>query len=425
MSDDLKARRERLARLRSAMPKRLSRFERTPNQLEPRPSAQPSGTLEELLSGGVELQSDAGPYYLVGEAFEAGHVHGDDTLGRLTGQGLAGAATFMQEPRLAELGAADCVFLDTETTGLSQGAGTLVFMVGIGWVTAQGVEVRQYFLRDPGEEVAMLTALDEAVQGKRALVTFNGRHFDVPLLAGRYRLNRIRSALTRLPNLDLLLPARRLWRRRVGSCALGSLEQSILGVQRTGKDIPGALIPQVYNDYLHSGDARDIVRVFYHNQIDILSMVMLLARQLAIFDAPEGAALPAQDWLSLARYYERVERMEQAESAYRTALDGDLPDDDARFGFDALGVLLRRAERRAEAVEVWMRWASRFPDDPAPCIEIAKHYEWHDKDLSKAQEWAAAAYGAMAQMSPGPAQERARYEIEYRLTRLACKLEKT
>ncbi|MBN1285004.1 MAG: ribonuclease H-like domain-containing protein, partial [Anaerolineae bacterium] len=240
----------------------------------------------------------------------------------------------------------------------------------------------------------------------------------------RYRLNRMRAALAHLPNLDLLLLARRLWKRRVGSCALGSLEQSLLGVRRAVLDIPGALIPLVYNHYLYSGDAREIVRVFYHNQIDVLSMMTLLARQLAIFDAPEAAALPAQDRLSLARYYELLGMPDEAERAYHAALDGDdLPGDDARAGFEALSVLLRRAARRAEAVEQWKRWAARLPDDPAPCIEIAKHYEWHGRDLRKAQAWAVEAYGAMARMAPGPAQEQMRGEIEYRLTRLARKLE--
>ncbi len=401
VSAELRERLQRLEQLRAE----LSRFERTP-----------AAQLETLVPG-REMQTPLGPCYLFEERFDENHIHGSDALGALHGRALAPAVRFGEALALEGLQAKDCTFLDTETTGLSFGAGTLVFMVGIGWLDADtgSVTVRQYFLRDPAEEPAMLAALAESLRERPALVTFNGRGFDVPLLAGRFRLNRMPAALEAQPHLDLLPPARRLWRRRAGSCALGNLERVVLGVQRTGEDIPGWAIPQVYADYLRTGDARQINRVFYHNLADVLSMVTLLARVLAAWGAAADGTLPAQDRLSLARWHERLERPMEAERGYIDALyDAALPDADAREAFARLGVLLRRAERRAEAAGWWARWAARFPDDSEPRVELAKHHEWHDKDLAQAYAWALEALEC-ADMA-------ARAEIEHRLARLERKL---
>ncbi|HEY3291729.1 MAG TPA: ribonuclease H-like domain-containing protein, partial [Anaerolineae bacterium] len=147
------------------------------------------------------------------------------------------------------------VFLDTETTGLAGGAGTLVFLVGVGYFEkddggAESFTIDQYFLHEPAEEAAMLDALNGRMATVEAMVTFNGRSFDVPLLETRFTLSRLRSGLSGLANLDLLVPARRAWRAELESCRLSSLEYHMLGVRRDQQDIPGALIPQLYREYL-------------------------------------------------------------------------------------------------------------------------------------------------------------------------------
>ena len=167
---------------------------------------------------------------------------------------------------------AGAAFIDTETTGLGNGAGVYAFMVGVGtFETLDGTDmpgeqvsggpddavvpshfvVRQFFMRHPGEEGAVLAAVADLLRDKRLAVTFNGRGFDLPLLRGRYLQNRrllAERAMVALlaesaPHLDLLMPARRLWRRRLQSCRLINLEQMILGMRRTEDDVPGALIP--------------------------------------------------------------------------------------------------------------------------------------------------------------------------------------
>ena len=121
------------------------------------------------------------------------------------------------------------VFLDTETTGLAGGAGTAAFLIGVGWVEGERFVVRQYFMRDYHEEAALLHALAAELRRFDCLVTFNGKMFDVPLLDARFRLNRGRFPLSGAPHLDLLHPARRLWKARLESCRLQSLEAGAHG----------------------------------------------------------------------------------------------------------------------------------------------------------------------------------------------------
>jgi uncharacterized protein YprB with RNaseH-like and TPR domain len=416
-AEDLWERMQRLGRLRLALLQR-SRFD----PAAPAAPARPAPLLLEQLIPGRELETERGACYLIAQRFPLDHPHGDHTLGCLAGRPLEPAARFVREPRLRALEAGDCAFLDVETTGLSLGAGTLIFLVALGMLRDDGFEVQQFFLRDPGEEPAMLTAVDEALRGRAALVTFNGQNFDVPLLAGRYRLNRMWPAPEALPNLDLLPPARRLWRRRLSSCALGSLEQRVLGVRRTDEDVPGWLIPGIYQDYLRTGDATGIARIIYHNLVDVLSMVTLTARLCAAFEAPEEAPMEPQDRLSLARWYQALDMPTATERAYVAALEADLPDEDARRAFHGLTTLLRRAGRRAEAVVYWQQWAAYFPTDPTPRVEIAKHFEWQDVDLDQAHRWASAALEAVDRWLPGIRRAAERAEILHRLARLERKM---
>ncbi|GAB4463721.1 MAG: hypothetical protein Kow00120_30110 [Anaerolineae bacterium] len=161
----------------------------------------------------------------------------------------------------------------------------------------------------------------------------------------------------------------------------------------------------------------------YHNLMDVLSMVTLTAQLNGAFDretAPD--ALPPQDQISLARWYASLNMLDEAIAAYRAALDGDLPEEEARHAFRDFAVLLRRIGRRAEAAEQWAMWTVRFPDDPEPCIEIAKYLEWHVKDLAGAHRWATAALEAVERWPAGLYQAAARADIRHRLARLARKL---
>ena len=126
------------------------------------------------------------------------------------------------------------LFLDTETTGLAGGTGTYAFLVGLAWWDAGGLQVEQFFMRDLDEEHSLLLELSSRMKERPVLVTFNGKSFDWPLLETRYGMTRAISPRTPLAHLDLLHPARQLWRLRLGSVRLKELEQHVLANDRGG-----------------------------------------------------------------------------------------------------------------------------------------------------------------------------------------------
>ncbi len=403
--------RARLNRLRSLGSLRTPTVE-TPFRLPGTP--QP---LEALTTGYLH-ETELGASYIIPTLHAADHVHGGRALSEWLSQNLAGAAAFTRDARLAKIDPRRCLFLDTETTGLAGGAGTLVFLVGIGLFTERGFEVRQFFLRDPAEEPAMLHAIHSLLKAHEVLVTFNGRSFDVPLLASRFTMNRQRVRFDAWVNLDLLHPARRLWKRRLESCRLAALEADILGVERTGADVPGYLIPQMYQDYVRTGDGRDMLRVIYHNLIDVLSMVTLAAHLCEIFAQPEAMRLPSDDLLSLAQWYEGLDLPERAEATYVAALTAARRDAEMAQVLESLAGLLKRQDRRAEAAAHWETWAALMPKADTPRLELAMYHEWHTGDLAKARAWTEDALRVVRGWGYSERRESTAADLQHRLERL-------
>jgi uncharacterized protein len=419
--------RARLRSLRAVAnrPRRANRFENRFERDEymPRPVDAPSGPpqpLEAIISGDLH-ETPLGASYVVRTLHTSAHIHGEDVLHEWLAQSLAGAAIFTRDQRLAGIDPRRCLFLDTETTGLGGGVGTLVFLVGVGYFVEDGFEVRQYFLRNPGEEPAMLHAIQDLLAAYDALVTFNGRAFDVPLLSMRYSLNRQRLQFDRWPNLDLLHPARRLWSRRLESCRLSSLEHSILGVRRTSADVPGYLIPQLYYEYVRTGDARQMARVMYHNLTDVLSMVTLATRLCGVFSRAEPSALPHDDLLSLARWYEGLHMPEQAEKAYLAALQAARYDAEHVQILECLASMLKKLDRRHDAAPHWVTLAALAPSDPLPRLELAKYHEWTTGDFAQAIDWTESARRAVMLWPYSPARQTTLDDIQRRQDRLSRK----
>lgn len=317
-------------------------------------------------------------------------------------------------------------FLDIETTGMAGGTGTLAFLVGVGSFEGHAFRVRQFFLRDPGDEPAQLHALTEWLSQFNSVVTFNGKAFDMPLLTTRFRLQRSRPPLHSAPHLDLLFTARRLWRARLGSCALSSLERHILGIERVD-DVPGMLIPYLYFDYVRHGQVDRLARVFYHNAQDIVSMAALLARMCQVFDDPMTCGVShGADWLSLGTVYEAAGATDLAMAAYQRALECDLPPalhDDAK---ERYGQLLKRQGAWDQAVDAWAAairaGASRRL---YPYLELAKFYEHRARDYGAAIDTVRQAIDLIetARLRPESlTQAAALAELRHRLTRLERKL---
>ena len=384
-------------------------------QAEPESESEGPQALEKLLPGLELAETAEGACHILDRVYPLSHRHGRLPLSKLLGLSSRVAARFCQDDRLASADFRDYLFLDTETTGLG-GAGTLAFMVGVGYFDDGAFVARQYFLRDHGDEPAMLLLLHELLEEKAGLITFNGRSFDLPLLEGRFILNRLSIPLVERPHIDLLPPSRRLWRHRLDSCALNSLEKNLLGVQRSQEDVPGWLIPSLYHRYLGDGDGREMARVFYHNRLDLLSMVTLAAQIVGQFDNPQSADHP-MDLLGLGKWQADLGRIEEAERVLRMAAVPELPNELFQEALTRLAYLLKRNGRRDEAVEVWQQVACTSFKDVTGHVELAKHYEWHDVNLPLARLWTEQALELIA----GIEAPSLRAELEHRLERLQRK----
>lgn len=278
------------------------------------------------------------------------------------------------------------LFLDTETTGLSGGTGTHVFLVGVGQFSGSSFVTRQFFMRHPGDERAMLATLSDTLHDIGALVTYNGRSFDVPLLETRFRMH---ARELHLPpaHIDLLSPARAIWKHRLPSCSLGTIERQILGVVRTN-DAPGWLIPQLYFDYLRHRRVETLDSVFEHNRLDIVS----LARATGIVRSYElGIARPEHpiDSLALALYRLRRHGSPNAATEIQACwTTASIPADLRLRGLQSLSIWLKRQRRHDEAAIEWYRGLS----DPSRIIrlyaaeELAKFLEHHARDHEKARD---------------------------------------
>lgn len=214
--------------------------------------------------------------------------------------------------RVGEYGpdAGDILFLDTETTGLAGGTGTIPFLVGVSWWAKSRLNTRQYFLPDPGQEAAMLRELAHLASGFRVVVTFNGASFDLPLLRTRARLNRLADPLANLLVWDLLVPARRLYGNRLPDCRQQTLEQEVCGLNREAGDIEGSRIPQVWFDFLATGKAGLLPRVMTHNHRDMVGMGLLFEKVTEIahsldLDHPRESDPCWQEGWALGRICER------------------------------------------------------------------------------------------------------------------------
>jgi len=179
------------------------------------------------------------------------------------------------------------LFFDTETTGLSGGTGTRAFMVGASDFVPGGLRVRQLLITHLSAEPAMLRAFAGWLSPGTRLVSYNGRCYDAPLLAARYRLARQGAPLAGVEHLDLLFPTRRRYRGTWENCRLATIERNALGIVRED-DLPGSEAPGAWLRYLRGGDAGLLRRVLLHNFQDVVT----LARLLLHLSGDEGMASP-------------------------------------------------------------------------------------------------------------------------------------
>ncbi len=416
---------ERLRRLRSLGVRRGARDLARPQA----PAAPPTPPAGGVLPG-ASVVTPYGPAWVAATRYP---LAGRPELAATLRSSPAALAALGRDPTLVALDLATAAFIDTETTGLSLGTGTYTFLIGIGVFETDpepSFAVYQFFMRDPAEERAQLHLVEEILGRCAGLITFNGRAFDLPLIQNRFTLAYLPAPLPGAPHLDLLPPARRIWRARLGSCALGELERRVLEIQRTAADVPGWMIPGIYHDYYRSPSADNralMARVFYHNLADVMAMALLVPRMARFFE-PDGLAecldgLHPLECASLGRCYQALAWHEASVHAYRTALAGPLSEAARLELLRELAALLKRAGRRGEAAELWETAITSSQDaDLTPYLELAKHHEWHTGDLAAARGWVAWALHIADNRPAGPDRNGALADLRHRLERLERKL---
>jgi len=286
------------------------------------------------------------------------------------------------------------LFLDTETTGLAGGTGTYPFLVGIAWWDAGGLQVEQFFMRDFSEEHSLLHELAARLADRPVLVTFNGKSFDWPLLENRFAMTRSISTPRLAAHLDLLHPARALWRLRLGSVRLVELERRVLDTPRLGwhreDDIASALIPQYYFDYLRGGPCDPIVGIVRHNQMDLRGLAALFGK-INTFIASQRTdrdGIDSLDLFGLSRFFERRGDSDRAHVACSQALELGLPAEFLARARRELALLAKRRGDHARAAALWLELSTDPQDGVLACEQLAIHYERRAKDPERATEFA-------------------------------------
>lgn len=368
--------------------------------------------------GGRWFQSPYGRGYVVESVYESGHEHGRIPLHRALSVDPARLAGQTRDPRLAEQHPRDFLYVDTETTGLG-GAGSMVFLAGVARFDGSLLKLRQYLLPAPQYEGGLLGGFAEDIASAGALVSYNGKSFDLPMLETRYILSRQRPTFRSLPHLDLLHPNRRLFKGTYDSHRLVRMELELLGFERED-DCPSSEVPERYFRFQRTSDPTHILPVLRHNAWDILSLVALAAHLAAVCDDAEfpfqagRAALYSGDSAAAASWFEsalagrlsRAERLEAMEHAARCR---------TRLGdFDAAA-----------------RWWRALIDEPrtrrlVPYVELAKIAEHRQKDPAEAFVVVSEALSLVQRglLRPGTSKSEASVEaLESRLARLTARLE--
>ena len=308
------------------------------------------------------------------------------------------------------------LFLDTETTGLSGGAGTLAFEIGLGFIEGRGMVVRQYVMRDYNEEAAMLLDIASLLPRFDTLVTFNGKSFDIPLLESRMVMNRIRVPLTQWPHLDLLHACRRVYKLRLGRCNLAALEEAVLGETRTG-DLPGAQVPQRYFDYLKTREFALLEDVLRHNRQDVVSLAALTGHLCSAFRTPEQLA-HAEDVFGVGKTLLRGGHTEEGRRCMRI-LGRSSMSPQARM---VLSTSYKRSREWAQSVQVWTDMIARGEGGTWPYVELAKYYEHVERDYARALRYAGGALSRALNLTPLAGDEAELASLRRRVERLKRKL---
>lgn len=379
-------------------------------------------SIEDVIEGYFEI-SPFGDVFTVKTDYSAEYSHGLQPLIPPASFQYVWKWAKYQEPDLPDI--RKVVFLDTETSGLAGGTGTFIFMIGLGTFTESGFSVTQLFLRDPSEEQAFLAVLSRLTAQFSTVVTYNGKSFDIPMLRSRHVQNHFPFEMGDWHHIDLLHLVRQVWKYSQESRTLKDMEVNILNFQRAQEEVPGWLVPQLYFEYLQSRDPSAMAGVFYHNEIDIVSLAALFCGTAQLLEYPfESIPIPRQeaDLIALARIHENIESLDYAARLYATGIKNGLP---VKLELPAImryAGFCKRNRHFEDALYLWEKAASQGCVEA--CLELAKFYEHQSPDLAKASRYTETALNCLPQ-SPLYSVRKQKEEITHRQARLMKKISQT
>ncbi len=282
------------------------------------------------------------------------------------------------------------LFIDTETTGLNRSPGTFVFLMGIGRIKHDQFIITQYFVEEMDHEILLYDLLEEIFLEAELFVSYNGKSFDVPLLQSRLFLQSKTINIRKIPHLDLLPLARRLWKTLVDSFSLSSMEYRLLNkIRECEEDVPGYQIPFLYAQYQQTGDPVELIPVFYHNQDDISSLFSLFCIIRNIFEDPHKSI--ESQWLNileLGRLFEQIQDHDLAITVYEYAYAKNHPQADYY-----LAKLYKKKRMLDKAVPIW-----QLKNDYESLVELSMWAE-KNKDYPQALTYANTALSLIGQTS--------------------------
>ncbi|WP_408006477.1 ribonuclease H-like domain-containing protein [Pseudalkalibacillus sp. A8] len=315
--------------------------------------------------------------------------------------------------------AGDLLFFDTETTGLGSGAGNTIFLLGVARIIDDDIQMRQYFLPGPGNEVALYHHFLTDVQDTSNLVTYNGKAFDWPQVKTRHTF--VREMVPKLPpfgHFDLLHGSRRVWKKTYESLRLSIVEKELLNIDRI-EDTPGYLAPMLYFEYLREKDPTILNGVFKHNELDVLTLISLYTHLSNVLLDPSHASLSTSERYEIAKWYEAINDFTEARQRFESLLDSTA----GLKAKKALASLYKKEKDIDKAVFYW-ELVIETEEDVESYVELSKIHEHKYKDFEKALFFARRGYEAWKSSKRilRQQEDRDRLEFKKRINRIEGKI---
>jgi hypothetical protein len=373
-------------------------------------------TLEQAIDG-VEVVNSAGSFIKKDQIFAWDYQHGNVKFTqKIDTKTLQHSSRIDYAPDALQR----MLFIDTETSGLSGGAGTFAFLIGIGRFKEDGFLLEQLIIHDPSEEMAMLLHLADMIKPDTIFVSFNGKSFDIPLVQNRLVLNKLPVFLRDLAHVDILHISRKLWRKTLPSCTLKDLEVAILGFPRSSEDVPGWMIPDIYFEYLRTHDPSKLSDVIYHNAQDIVSLAALMIHISRLFEFDQSDEdISTDDLLAISKVYWDLGSHDIAEKGAQLVLTRELTSGQLLSVNAMLGQIHKVKKCLPEALTHWE--IAALQGDPYTCVELAKYYEHKRREYLTALQWCEMCTTILEQKPKTVVPLMFRRDLERRITRLQMK----